>query len=96
MRDYLNKILEKRSEIEGLKDDILTLEKEWIDIHHPLKVGDTVETNYWGYKKMVVDELTITFYENSVWFGANGFCIKKDGSLGKQRASTTKRVDITQ
>ena len=94
MKKFLEDISKNKQKIKDTEADIVQLEKQLIAAHHHLKIGDTVETNYWSAKEMVVDELTVIIYGNSVFFGANGNCVKKNGEIGKQRASTSKRIDL--
>ena len=61
---------------------------EWVDKHHPLKIGDIVEVTGWSHKgkKMMVDQRkvvlwTLSFKNNWEWT-ATGRVIKKNGEPG--------------
>lgn len=94
MNQYLKAIREREKQIIQLQGEIEDFKNAWVSACHPLSVGDVVECGYYRKEsEMVIDNIRIDMNTHYIYWDAEGFIIKKDGTPGKQRASWSQRIE---
>jgi len=92
---YQEKIEAMENEIVRLEEACGSLCKEWVEKHHPLKIGGKVIVNGCGYagEKMIVDHIFVSEMWGIWKWRAFGKVIKKNGKVGTRRGEWSCPVE---
>lgn len=95
LKEGLKQIKAQEQVVEAAEKELGRLRQQLCDTFAPVKLGDTVESNYsyaHGGKKMVIDTI---WFDATAWidgkstpaFIASGCVLRKDGTTGRGRGN---------